>query len=79
MNELIEVSLDKLDMINLIKGTGGPGAYIHPFEYLGKLDGFPNEKWYWNEDNLNKFTLNRLWDIYNELKHFKVNDKQYNQ
>lgn len=73
MEELINVKLNKQEIINLIIGTGGPGEYIHPFDYLGKLEGFPNEKWVWNMQELNSYAATRLAGIYQELKYFKEN------
>lgn len=67
---MIKVELDKQDVISLIKGTGGPAGYDHPFSFCGEVTGFPNEKWYWNDAYLNSLEDYRLWSLYTDLKAF---------
>jgi hypothetical protein len=64
------LDLDRQDLICLIKGTGGPKSYTHPFSMLGEITGFPNEKWYWNDTVLNNLPEWKLIELYKELKEF---------
>lgn len=67
------VDLDKEDMIKLLKGTGGPPGYraAEHFSMLGKLHGFPNEKWYWNDTYLQVCPIETIWDYYQQFKAWK--------
>jgi hypothetical protein len=71
----VTLVLDRVDLIRLIKGTGGPGAYEHPFHYLGELNGFPNERWEWNDQYLNNVNEWTLCRDYAALKLFIEQDK----
>lgn len=67
----MQVELNREDIHNMVLGTGGPGAYEHPFSKLGKFDGFPNEKWCWNKEALNQMNEVELWNVYKALQGFK--------
>lgn len=67
----MRVNLDKEDLIRLVKGTGGPGDYSGTFDFIGRLEGFPNERWVWKDDILNNMKEDVLWDIYWSLKKHK--------
>jgi hypothetical protein len=71
MSNNIKVELSKEDAIALVKGTGGPGAYVHPFDKYGEITGFPNERWVWNDKYLSVMYTHQLYDLYLELKKFK--------
>ena len=62
--------LDREDWLSMLKGTGGPKDYAHPFGHLGEITGFPNEKWYWNKTVLNSMTADQLKQEYYKLKAF---------
>lgn len=66
-------TLDKEDLLTLVKGTGGPGTYQHPFNSYGHLMGFPNEHWQWDEDRLKLLSEHQLWELYMDLKRWKAN------
>lgn len=67
----LQVNLDTQDLINLIKGTGGPGDYSDTFNYVGSLQGFPNERWVWKDWALNAMNDMELWNTYTHLKNYK--------
>lgn len=67
----ISVELDKEDLLTLVMGTSGPGDYSNNFSHLGKLYGFPNERWGWNEEALERMTEEQLLDEYQKLKSYK--------
>lgn len=61
------IDLDKNDLINLVKGTGGPCTYTNNFNHIGELTGFPNEKWQWFDYALKEMTEQSLYDLYLSL------------
>jgi hypothetical protein len=74
-----KVKLDRVDLISLIIGTGGPGSYECPPQFVryGELTGFPNEFWSWHKQELTKLTDEQLWLLYLDLKCWKLADGQY--
>jgi len=70
MNQ-IEVLLDRDDILLLIHGRG-PGGYIECEVWnkagYGILNGFPNEKWHWDNDKLSSLSNQQLYDMYLQLK-----------
>lgn len=67
----IKVILDKEDLLNLVKGTNGPCDYTSKFDNIGRLTGFPNEHWEWNNDLLKNLPEDLLYAIYLDLKAYK--------
>lgn len=65
------IQVTREDVMALIKGTGGPGAYVHPFNHVGGLVGYPNERWQWNESALDKMSVSELYALYKELRQFQ--------
>lgn len=68
---LLKTSLEKEDLLCLVKGTGGPGTYRYATTRYGDLIGFPGERWRWNDEYLNKLSESELWDLYQEIKNIK--------
>lgn len=66
----ISISVDKADLLNMIKGTGGPIGYLgyQKFSYVGVLGN--NERWEWNMLALNNMSGVQLYNVYKELKEF---------
>lgn len=64
------ITIDREDAMALVLGTGGPGAYVHPFTRFGELRGFPNERWGWNHTYLKTLPTYKLYELYQELKAF---------
>ena len=62
----------KSDLIVLIKGLKGYESYerANDLEKMGagKLTGFPNEKWEWNESFFDTRNDQQLFDFYKLLK-----------
>jgi len=63
------VELNKADLICLVKGTSniigyGLMDYLSP---IGKLTGFPNEHWVWDDNALLTLSEEDLYEIYNHI------------
>lgn len=68
------IDLNKSELVNLIKGQG-LCSYTLMNELdkkdLGKLTGFPNERWYWNSETLNSMSEYGLYEVYMFIKGYK--------
>ena len=60
------VELNKEDLICLVKGTSNMIGYslMDYLQPIGKLTGFPNEHWVWDDSELKKLTEEQLYEIY---------------
>lgn len=65
----MNVELDKQDLIRLVKGTSNEIGYelMDYLKPIGKLTGFPNEKWYWDEQALKSMTERQLYIVYKKI------------
>lgn len=68
----MQIEVTKDDLIALIKGLHGYEDYLFADqlskEGWGELAGFPNEKWYWNENAFKVRSEAQLMEFYNRLK-----------
>lgn len=68
----MQIEVGKKEIISLIKGVTGYESYLFAAklaeEGWGKLDGFPNEKWSWNDKAFNEKTETQLLEFYDRLK-----------
>jgi len=69
--KMLTVNLDKDDLIHLLSSRS-PSSYqdceVAYKKGYGQLDGFPNEKWRWNQVRLNSMTEEMLYEAYINLK-----------
>lgn len=75
----MNVDLDKKDLIALIKGCGKSSYTLATFleeRKLGRLDGFPNERWTWNDAELKKLTEHGLWAVYRGIMNWQEPEKE---
>lgn len=70
------LSLDRQDLLALVYGTHGPHNYVHPFEHVGEVTGFPNERWRWRDHVLDKMTDEQLKKLYFDIKTFNADDRK---
>lgn len=62
------IELTRQMLLDMVKGTGGPGTYTDEFDHVGRLEGFPNERWSWRHDVLLKMSEDQLFNLYNQLR-----------
>lgn len=65
----MKVELTKKDLICLLKGASNHINYgvIDYLSHVGKLTGFPNEQWVWNDLALNEMTEEQLFETYKHI------------
>lgn len=70
MHEMIEISLDRTDIICLIKGSFVPYELMGDgiIKELGKFTGGFNDDWKWNHTFKDDFTNKDLFEVYLKLK-----------
>lgn len=67
---MINVSLSKKDVVNLLMSTVPPYSRIEEFEKkgMGKFSGGFRDEWTWDKHVLLYMDINELYNIYTELK-----------
>jgi len=70
MSRVIEILLDRTDVINMIRGTSPPYEAMNLLEYmaLGSYSGGFNDSWSWNSSFPKEITLENLYFIYTKIK-----------
>lgn len=71
--ETIQVTLDRKDIINLIKGTEPSYTLMEDpiIEQMGTFIGGFSDRWDWNNSKFQNFTITQLWSTYLKLKEGK--------
>ena len=66
---MIQVQMDKEDILSLVMGTDPDYSKINDFEKrnLGRFSG-SYDRWTWNNHSLDKLTETELYDLYRETK-----------
>ena len=67
----MKIKIDKLDLINLVKGVGMPDYELmdHPMiSRLGRYYGGFSDDWSWDYSALRECTEEQLYEIYKLLK-----------
>lgn len=70
----MKVELNKIDIINMLKGTCCPYDFIDEFSKreLGTFSGGFSDEWIWNEVTLFSKSMEELLDIYNKIKTYWI-------
>lgn len=71
--ETIQVTLDRKDIINLIKCTEPSYNLMKDpiIEQMGTFIGGFSDRWDWNNSKFQNFTITQLWSTYLKLKEGK--------
>lgn len=76
MDETITVELNRYEILSLIKGICPSYSLINELtdQGFGRYIGGFAERWEWNEndDFWKKYSIEHLFDIYNNIKHLSV-------